>query len=364
MKVLFVTRKWPPAVGGMEVYSKELVDAMSRLDGVELEVFALEGDKNGHAPGLLKIGFFFLRATLFLWRHGSRFDVVHFGDFVLFPLASLHRWLFPKRARCMTVYGLDLTYGRKRGILPAVYRRFVRFAVKQAKTIDRYIAISRFTGRLALDVGLRDVSVVPLGINLQSVGTISEVESAGVRQPFVLYLGRVVRRKGAFWFANEVLPRFHGELKFVVAGRFYSESDRRYLSELPDVEVLGQVSAARARQLRRDATAIVMPNIPIANSADVEGFGLTAVEAPAAGSVLLASRLEGIEDAVMDGVTGFLVEPGNADAWESALRRVLGWSRSTKDEFIAQARAALEHHYRWETVAKRTVDEYRKCLAK
>ncbi|HEX7046425.1 MAG TPA: glycosyltransferase family 4 protein [Gammaproteobacteria bacterium] len=356
---MFITRKWPPAVGGMELYSEELACALRSISDVDLEVIALKGEQTGRAPGLLAIFAFFFRATWFLLRNSRKYDVVHFGDFVLFPLAILDRWLCRSRVRCMTVYGLDLTFGRKKGLLPAIYRRFVKFSASQGSAVDCYIAISQFTGNLAESVGLGPVVVVPLGIRMENFEMAREEIDAKKREQFVFYLGRVVRRKGALWFAENVLPRFNGELKFVVAGRFYSSEEREYLSGLPNVEVLGQVPHVEALSYRKRAVATIMPNIRVENSADVEGFGLTALEAPAAGSILIASRLEGIEDAVMDGVTGLLAEAGDSADWEKKLREVLTWDDEKRCEFIRNARETLQMNYTWQLVAQRTVDAYR-----
>ncbi len=343
----------------MELYSEELVRSLREVGDVDIEVVALKGKPNGNAPGLPAIFGFFLRVIWFLLRNSRKFDVVHFGDFVLFPLAVLDRWLCRSHVRCMTVYGLDLTFGRNKGTLPAVYRRFVKFAASQGSAVDCYIAISRFTGDLAASVGLGPVAVIPLGIRMESFEMAREERNTRKRDPFVFYLGRVVRRKGALWFAEKVLPRFNGELKFVVAGRFYSSEEREYLSGLPNVEVLGQVPHVEALSYRRRAVATIMPNIRVENSADVEGFGLTALEAPAAGSILVASRLEGIEDAVMDNVTGLLAEAGDAGDWERKLRDVLAWDDGKRDEFINTAREALQANYSWDVVAQRTADAYR-----
>lgn len=343
----------------MELYSKELAASLRDIADVELETVALKGTPKGHAPGLVAIFVFFIRAVWFLLRNSRRFDVIHFGDFVLFPLAIIDRWLCHSHVRIMTVYGLDLTFGRKKGVLSAIYRQFVNFAVSKRSAVDCYIAISRFTSDLAEAIGLGPVVVIPLGIRLEDFDALHGEHRIDVKEPYVFYLGRVVRRKGAFWFAENVLPRFAGKIEFVVAGRFYSSADREYLSALPYVRVLGQVSHASALAYRKRAVATVMPNIRVENSADVEGFGLTAVEAPAAGSILIASRLEGIEDAVIDNITGFLAEPGDPADWERMLRRILAWNEAKRREFVGAAQEALKLNYNWGLVAQRTVDAYR-----
>ncbi len=50
-----------------------------------------------------------------------------------------------------------------------------------------------------------------------------------------------------------------------------------------------------------------------------EPFGLVAAEAQACGTPVVAYRRGGLQDIVVDGVTGFLVEPGDVDAAAAAL---------------------------------------------
>ncbi len=58
-----------------------------------------------------------------------------------------------------------------------------------------------------------------------------------------------------------------------------------------------------------------------------EPFGMVAAEAQAAGTPVVASRAGGLVEVVRDGVTGFLVAPGNAAAAVAALARVAALSR-------------------------------------
>lgn len=65
------------------------------------------------------------------------------------------------------------------------------------------------------------------------------------------------------------------------------------------------------------ADIIVMPS-------KRESFGRTTVEAMAAGKPLVAARVGGLVEAVIDGETGILVPPNDPQALAAALRRILG----------------------------------------
>ena len=55
-----------------------------------------------------------------------------------------------------------------------------------------------------------------------------------------------------------------------------------------------------------------------------ELLGLTVLEAMASGTPVIASRIGGLREVVDDGVTGFLVEPGDVGALRARLAQVLG----------------------------------------
>ena len=82
------------------------------------------------------------------------------------------------------------------------------------------------------------------------------------------------------------------------------------------------------------ADAVVVPSI-----AD-ESLPLTVLEAMAAGVPVLASRLAGIPEAVQDGVTGRLFEPGDAGALASLLRELAADRR-------AMSALGAAGHERW-----------------
>jgi len=78
-----------------------------------------------------------------------------------------------------------------------------------------------------------------------------------------------------------------------------------------------------------------------------EGSSIVTLEAMAHGLPVLGSRAGGLPDKVEEGVSGLLVEPGDAGDLASALRSVRGLSAV---EFGARGRAIVEERFSWEAI--------------
>jgi colanic acid/amylovoran biosynthesis glycosyltransferase len=77
-----------------------------------------------------------------------------------------------------------------------------------------------------------------------------------------------------------------------------------------------------ARRLGR-SSVFVLPSI-VAPDGQMEGIPVALMEAMAAGRPVVASDLSGIPELVQDGVSGFLTQPGDAEAIAAALKRLIG----------------------------------------
>ncbi len=351
LRTLFLTRKWPPAVGGMETYSVELTTELGKL--VDLDVRKLPGNKGGRPPSLVALAFFFLAGSVFLLRARNRYDVVHFGDFVLFPLAWWHSLVASGSRRFVTVHGLDLLYGNRKGSKPVIYKRFMAWARKR-RCVDHFIANSSHTAEICESAGFAPVTAVPLGIRLTGA---AKPNLAAER--YVLFVGRLVPRKGAAWFAQHVLPLLPDDVRFYIVGKVWDGDEGKALQANPRVKLLGYVPDETLADLKSGARVIVMPNLKSPDLSDVEGFGLVALEAAASGVPLLASNIEGLTDAVRHGETGFLVESGQSTAWVEKISAILEWNLDKRSEFARGATKAIEAHYSWERVAKYTLRIYK-----
>jgi len=342
-RLLFISRKWPPAIGGMENYAVELTACLANR--LEVVTLVLPGRADGTPPGLLLYGLFLARALWYCLRHAREFQYVVFGDLVLFPAALLCRFLAPHQKRLVIVYGLDLVYYRRKGLLPRIYRGYFSAFRNSQSIFSGIVAISNCTAELAREAGLIGVQVI-----LPTVPDSALVRSGSRKLPVppefrtsgrhILQFGRVVPRKGAAWFAGHVLPLLPEDVSFLVAGSAADAAEVNRLRSTRRTRYLGPLPAESIAAMIQHADAVIMPNVVVPDKQDIEGFGLVAVETSAAGGLLLAARLQGITDAVIDGVSGKLVEAGNTLAWATAIRDTLALAPREREQLRAQARQA------------------------
>jgi len=344
----------------MELYSRELTLAMARY--AEVGVIALPGQPDGRPPKGTSLALFMCRAAAQLMFRARRYDAVHFGDFVIFPLAVWTRLVAPRTRRLLTVHGLDLLFGQRRGWKSRIYRGYMKLALPLQSAVHQFIANSSATARVAGSLGLRNVVPIPLGVTLDAedpeaaataaAGGASRTLSDG---RYVLFVGRLVPRKGAAWFAENVLDRLPEDVGFKIVGTAWDHDELRRALKNPRTEYLGRIPDDALRHLRRNAAVTVMPNRTL-EDAEMEGFGLVALEAAANGSLLVASGIEGIVDAVVDGKTGFLLPEGDAEQWARKICELLAWSSAERGVFLAEARRIIAERYSWDRVARETLE--------
>lgn len=331
----------------MEIYSACMAEEIARL--AELRLCALPGRADGHPPGPLRLALFLVQAAWALLWQGRRCDVILIGDLVLFPCAVLARVAAPRARVIQTLHGTDLAFGQREGVLAGLYRLYLGLVRRLAGCADDVVANSQATAALARRIGLRRVRVVPLGVRLPPE---TAAEPVGRH---LLFVGRVTARKGVGWFAETVLPRLAPDIRLRVVGTVWDRAEGERLRRNPRVEMAGPMFGTELARERRRALAVILPNRRLAETDFVEGFGLAAVEAAAAGGVVLAAALDGLVDAVRDGETGFLLPSDRPEAWAAKISEIAAWPAARRQGFVAGLRPAVERHYAWDRVARETL---------
>lgn len=200
----------------------------------------------------------------------------------------------------------------------------LRFAVQQRMwnawggAIDVVVANSRWTAaRLASD-GVDVDGHVSYGV------TPLEPRPPLAPTPILAFVGRLFRKKGvdvllrAMPLVRAVVP--NAQLLVVGQG-----PERKRLEELIEKLHLKDAVTMHGFVLRNDITTLLRDAwLQVVPSVYEEPFGVVTIEAMMRGTALVATNMGGPSDVVREGVTGFLVPPGDAGALAAAIIRVLG----------------------------------------
>jgi glycosyltransferase involved in cell wall biosynthesis len=149
--------------------------------------------------------------------------------------------------------------------------------------------------------------------------------------PVVGFVGRLVPRKGALELvkAAPAIRAARPDVRVVIVGDDpYDDEDTDYAMAVrasSKVDHVGRV--AEAAGILGHLDVLVLPSRQ-------EPFGTVVAEAMAAGVPVVATRVDGLPELVVDGVTGALVEPGDTAALAVAVLEVL----ERREELGAAAR--------------------------
>lgn len=339
--IRFVTRKWAPAMGGMETYCHRLTEEMSKAHKVE--TLALPGREGGHAPTAVSLIGFGVR-TLFRLLFATAVKVTHFGDMAIWPLALIVRLRHPQTQLVISVHGSDVSYPLRGGFLGRIYGTYLKVGARLLPEI-KVIANSHATADETRRYGFKQLEVVPLATDLQS----APMEEIAGRHLF--FAGRLVEGKGLAWFVKHVLPRLPSDIRLRVAGTVWDPLEAKALKD-PRIDFLGRLSQAELRDEYAAALCVIVPNIGF------EGFGLVAPEGAAAGGIVVAAYHSGLKEALIDGVTGFHANPKDVADWQQQIDNIASWNATQRSEFIAQSVAKTRDYFSWQRVAKETLAAY------
>jgi glycosyltransferase involved in cell wall biosynthesis len=206
--------------------------------------------------------------------------------------------------------------------------------------------------------------VVPYGIHVERFDATPEMLARAAdfrsahRRPIVLFVGRLVYYKGAEVLIR-ALPDVDAdvvligegplELELRELGRELGVADRlTFLAPMDDFDLAAWYHAA---------DVFCLPSV-----ARSEAFGLVQIEAHAAGTPVVSTRLTtGVPFANLDGVTGLTVEPEDVGALAAALRRILD-DDELRSRLAVQARERARNDFTTERMVADMLEVYREAI--
>jgi glycosyltransferase involved in cell wall biosynthesis len=343
--------------GGGERYPYELARALAQHVSCELVTFGPDAGTTHDGPLTIRV----VRPLTYLGGHPARpvapalpglirdADIVHAHH--MRAASSLVAALTARARGIRTVvtdHGLQGSdWG---GLIPRLF--------------DRFLVVSGYSGA-QLRAPRRRTQIIYGGAD-----TVRHHPDPDVTRAGVLFVGRLTPHKGVDVLIRALPP---GARLTVVGSeghdprppeRDYPKLLRTLAADRP-IEFLGAVDDDELARRYRAASVVVIPSVERTcygrEIAVSELLGLVALEAMASGTPVIASRVGGLREIVEDGVTGYLVAPGDVGALRARVADVLGDAVAAA-RLGSSARERVVTELTWDRCAERCLAAYRELL--
>jgi len=258
-----------------------------------------------------------------------KYDVVHLHSWRHFQDLAVHHY-----ARKYRVPYVLQTHGSLPRIMAVRRLKWIYdglFGYRLLRDASRVIALSQTEAEQYRSMGVLEdkIEVIPNGIDLSEYadlppkGSFRKKLSLNKNEKIVLFLGRIHRIKGvdilikAFANVNRELEN----VKLVIVGPddgylYEAGALARTLGIGDKIAFIGPLYGVNKLEAYVDAEFIVVPSF-------YEIFGIVILEAYACGKPVIASRVIGPKELVLDGETGILVNPGEINQLADAIKLLL-----------------------------------------
>lgn len=379
MKVTQFTREYPPHIyGGAGVHIKFLARELSKLMDVDVRCFGAQAEAGGslsvqgYQPwAALKSGQKFtpvletLSVNLLSQVADLKTDVVHTHTWYAHFAGILAKQLYGVPL-VVTCHSLEPLRPWKEEQLGRGYQLSAWIEKTAIESADKVVAVSQQMKDDILkhfDVPAERIAIIHNGIDLdlwKKRPLSAELKAEwGIADDFVLFLGRCTQQKGVEHLVDAAgdIPC---QIVMCMGGADTKEYEALITAKLKQhkniVHINKMLSEDQAAQLYSAARAFICPSI-------YEPFGIINLEAMACQAPVIASKVGGIPEIVVEGKTGLLLQPGKPALIAQAVGRLLkdpGLARSMGE---AGRQRAVEH-FSWASIAAKTQAMYRElCRA-
>ncbi|MDI7246233.1 MAG: glycogen synthase [Bacillota bacterium] len=381
LSVTLMTNEYPPDIyGGAGVHVDYLSRALAKMMNVEVRCF---GDQRPGPGGIavrayrpwelmntggdarLAKALSPLSTDLAMAKDSVTSDVVHCHTWYTFMAGFYAKELYGKPL-VTTIHSLEPLRPWKEEQLGPAYRLSRWMERTGVLASDRVVAVSK---------GMKDdilkcytipedrIRVIHNGIDLDEYKPVHSDEARreyGIGDKYVLFVGRMSRQKGIVHLLDAV-PYLPADVQVVVcAGAPDTEEIEREVAERaagkPNVVLIREmVPKRKVIELYTNARVFCCPSI-------YEPFGIINLEAMACETPVVASAVGGILEVVVNGETGFLVEPGDPQALARAINTLLANPELARS-FGKAGRRRVEANFSWDSIAQKTKALYAELVA-
>ncbi len=356
--------------GGSEVFLEKLLSRLDRQKFEPLVCCLLE--KGQLAPRIESQG---VRVEMLGWTLGSPLSTLR----VVGRLAGLLR---KERVHLLQTFfyrpeilgALAATLARTPVVVSSQHDvmvpggRFSRLLLRMSRAVVRHVVANceacRRHRELLTGLAPEKVSVIPIGLSQGELRAAQEAKlPAGLQDlcekgPVVLWVGRFLHVKGPDVFlraAASVARGFPG-------ARFLMVGEGPMKEELASLAVELRIADAVRMPGEIESLRGILGNSSVmVSSSRSEGFPTVVLEAMAAGTPVVASRVGGVEELIEDGVDGLLFESENSEQLASAVTKLLS-EKEFASQLGSRAREKVSRQFMFDETVRRVEALYETLL--
>lgn len=353
MTILFITRRFPPSVGGIQNFSHNLYQSLTKRN--EVKLIALKNDSKWHLVWFWPYAFF--RSSFYILF--KKMDCVYFSDGVICSLAFFLR-LFTKLPFFTTIYGLELTYGNK------IIVFFITLGVRSCQKIFTISKISAgIIGNEIPDFQSRIVTIYP-GVEVEKFNNdqILKVKDKFEKKykikfcenKILLSIGRLIKRKGIADFIEKGFDLIQGETVYLIAGNGPEIQKISHCAKGKSIIMLGKISEKEKYMLLENSDVFLMPNVKVEN--DVEGFGIAPLEAMSLGVPVVAFAIDALPESINQ--KEMLAPKNDYRLFSQKINYFLNLNEVQKNDLSEKIANYVKYNFSWGKVA----EQYVECFSK
>lgn len=226
---------------------------------------------------------------------------------------------------------------------------------KSLLNFNKIIAVSNYTKSLVAHLRNIEVEVIPNGFNLgnNKNETVINLVTEDLKNPILITVGNVSERKGQLNVikALPLLKEKYPKIQYHVVGIPTLEKDFKVIAKkiniADHITFHGLVTERKKQQLLQESTIFVMLSTKT-KTGDVEGFGISILEANALGLPAIGSNDSGIVDAINNSNSGILVNPKNNETILNAVEEI-----STNYKNYSENAKKWSTQFKWELIIKK-----------
>jgi len=376
MKVTMIAREYPPNVyGGAGVHLRYLVQELRKIISVEVRCFGEQDvkEKDFRVKGYqawkrlisdpkISKALQTISTDLSIVDDCINSDIVHTHTWYASFAGYLVKMLYDIPL-VVTCHSLEPLRPWKEEQLGSGYKLSSWVEKLAIESADRVIAVSKMMKKditKYFNIPSEKIKVIYNGIDLnkwKETKTDYTLKEYGIKGEYILFVGRTTKQKGMVYLI-EAAKCIKANVVFCTSAPDTKEVEDEIRKKLKGIKntlwINKLLKEEQYIELYSNASVFACPSI-------YEPFGIINLEAMSCKTPVVASKVGGIKEVVVEGETGFFVEPANPKQLAEKINILLA-SKELAEKFGENGRKRVEKYFDWKMIARQTKELYEEIL--